>query len=239
VTHTHLVVVCTRDGARFCLDRSEDAARMYTTQPRAPELSYDRARVTPCKLILLGRLRAYTAGSGTVEFLYDATALSENRDRSINDSASPLCLWAGVDEPLIWYAGAGVASGQNWLIADRQRSIIAATNSTGAATTYAYDPYGVPREWIGPGGAMLSRFRYTGQAALPELRLFHYKARVYDPGIGRFLQTDPIGYDDDLNLYGYVRNDALNAVEPTMKLRRRVELVWQQDAAAGVRFRSD
>jgi RHS repeat-associated protein len=45
---------------------------------------------------------------------------------------------------------------------------------------------------------MLSRFRYTGQAALPELALYHYKARAYDPRLGRFLQNDPIGYEDDL-----------------------------------------
>lgn len=94
------------------------------------------------------------------------------------------------------------------LIADHLGSVIAENGAT-AASQYRYGPYGEPSSWTG------SRFRYTGQIALPEAQLYHYKARVYDPVLGRFLQTDPIGYQDDLNLYAYVGSDPLVRSDPS------------------------
>ncbi|HWW24732.1 MAG TPA: RHS repeat-associated core domain-containing protein [Caulobacter sp.] len=115
----------------------------------------------------------------------------------------------GTDAPIVWYEGSGTAD-RRWLLADPQGSIVAVTNGSGTSIfTNTYDEYGVP----GPSNQGL--FQYTGQIWLPEVGLYHYKARAYSPTLGRFLQTDPTGYDDGLNWYAYTGNDPVNGSDPT------------------------
>ena len=54
---------------------------------------------------------------------------------------------------------------------------------------------------------------FTGREYDPETGFYYYRARYYDPVWGRFLQRDPLGYVDGMNLYEYVRGNAANSVD--------------------------
>ena len=194
----------------------------------------------------VNKLTAYDSGDGTTaSYHYDAlgrriakvvdgveTAYVYDPWNPYNPTANDILLeyqgsaltrrWlhgSRIDEPLAFEAYSGTTAGgsgaANEVYADRQGSVLAVVDPTTGtvAAAYTYDSFGKITQVT---GTLNQPFAYTGREYDAETGLYYYRARHYDPSLGQFIQSDPIGFAaGDLNIYTYVSNDPFNWSDPS------------------------
>lgn len=132
----------------------------------------------------LGRRVQKIAGGVTRKFTYDGEDIL--REKIIGVGNLRYIHGPGIDEPL---AVENISNGaMTYYHADGLGSIVKTTDSAGTVTlTRTYDSFGIPSD-----GATTPGYAYTGREWDPETGLYYYRARYYDPKVGRFLGEDPL-----------------------------------------------
>jgi RHS repeat-associated protein len=108
------------------------------------------------------------------------------------------------------------ASGQVlWALSDNQGTVRDLVDSAETIQNdITYDSFGQITSQTNP--TVDTRYGYTGREFDAQTGQYYYRARYYDPGVGRFISEDPIEFDaGDPNLYRYVFNNPINLTDPS------------------------
>jgi RHS repeat-associated protein len=151
-----------------------------------------------------GRRVSKTVGGATTTYLYDGLNLL----RTTGASQADYLFGPGIDEPLAMVRNGTVS----YFDVDGIGSVALLTNPGGTVQKgYLYDAWGTV---LGGTGTLANDFGYTAREP-GEASLMYYRARYYQPGIGRFVSEDPIGFGGGMSLYGYVSGNPLGARDPS------------------------
>jgi RHS repeat-associated protein len=111
-------------------------------------------------------------------------------------------------------SGTGNWSTHNYYFADGNGNITYLANSSQAlAASYRYDPFG---NTISSSGSLadINLYRFSSQEVHVNSGMYYYGYRFYDPGLARWINTDPILEAGGINLYAFLANRVPNRTDP-------------------------
>jgi RHS repeat-associated protein len=146
--------------------------------------------------------------SGKVEFVFD---LSGGLLGQYNASGAAA-------EEIVWLGGLPVGTIQGGaayhIAADHLGAPHQIVNSANVSVWFwDHEPFGDGWPVSAPG--FTHRLRFPGQIYDIESNLHSNGHRDYDPRLGRYVESDPIGLEGGINTYAYAGNDPVNAIDPS------------------------
>jgi RHS repeat-associated protein len=153
-----------------------------------------------------GRRIQKTVGGAIINYLYNGPDVYAEYTGNWTTANAYYVHGPNMDDPISRTSG----STTQYFHQDGLGSVVALSGATGSTdATRRYDSWG---NVIASTGNM-PQFGYTGRE--PDATgLVYYRARYYDPSIGRFTQRDPIGLQGGINQYAYVNGNPTNFTDP-------------------------
>jgi len=158
-----------------------------------------------------GRRIGKTVGSTATNSLYNGADIVSQYETTWTRPTALVTHGPQTDDPLI----RTTSTTAQYYHQDGLGSVVALTNPDGSTAAMArYDAWGSTVVRL----LAIPLYGYTGREP-DETGLIYYRARYYDPTLGRFTQRDSIGFaGGDINLYTYVRNNPISLVDPDGQL---------------------
>ena len=114
-----------------------------------------------------------------------------------------------IDEPWLG-SNIGAATTNRVYLADALGSVVALTDSSGVISNeYDYEPFTV----VTNIGLSLNSYKFTARED-DGTGMYYYRARFFHPALGRFVSEDPLEFVDGPNIYLYVGDHPLDAIDP-------------------------
>ena len=158
----------------------------------------------------VGRRITRTISSTTEKYAYDGLDIIQQLNNAGTVGANYFRSLA-IDEP--WQRiDVGSANTNLVYLADALGSAVALADTNKLIqTSYVYDPFGNTTT-MGMGSK--NGYQFSGREN-DGTGLYYYRARYYQPALGRFVSEDPLGMFDGPDPYVFVKNSPLLWIDPS------------------------
>jgi len=196
--------------SNFALDPEGRVRRVTLDGVDEVVYTYDAFNLRVAKFVAAGN--PTIEGGNSVHFIYDLDGrLIAEHDGGTGVVLREYVYFGLMPVAFVSYDAAGTASVYA-VHTDQVNMPQKLTDASGAVVhDRVYTPFG---ETISVTGTLTQTLRFPGQRNDSETGLFQNWHRDYDPTLGRYVQSDPIGLSGGINTYAYVDGNPLGFVDP-------------------------